>query len=324
MSRGQGYRDVTRNLLQNQNVNAALSITLSGRRNEQAIYGFWKYVRQRIIRDETNRNSNYLYRVRDFQHAHFSPQDPEWDLLQQLMEESLAFQYRVETGRQPFLRNHHQLDQTLRQIKCMPDIFYDYTLPDDIVQRAIISGREAIERKHMKAVTISDLQSILSKAREWETACTTTWELVACALILSGRRVHEIISSLEWQHENEYLARVTGIAKQGTPDEEVVIPILCPYEDFDRLMTKIRETELPTTSTTHRLKPAFMRYFGKWYNHSERRNIYGEAGFRMRQQSGFYPEASRIMWIDMALSHSTNVVSQATNLTYQSLQFNDE
>lgn len=239
------------------------------------------------------------------------------------MEETLPYQYRVETGRNPYFRSAPELDKALRKIRCMPDIFYEYVVPDHVAQRAKNAGREARERKHMKAATISDLQQILSKAREWHTR-THIWELVACALILSGRRVHEIISTLTWEKEDEYLARVTGIAKQGTPDEEVVIPLLCPYEDFDRLMRKIRETDLQTTSTTHRLKPAFMRYFGKWYNHSERRNIYGEAGFRMREQSGFYTEASKIMWIDLALSHTSNVVAQASNLTYQSLQFNDE
>lgn len=314
-----GYRQILKSLTSSQNADEAITLTLTRGSNA---YSFWKYVRQRILQDTEQRHPQYLSRLRDLQYRHYSPQDPEWDLLEHLYHSALSYQYRVETSRKPYLSNP-QLNKALKMIPTLPEVFYMYQLPDDVVDAHIEREQERREAKHLKPVNVGNLQMILCRAREWR-QYKHPWELVACALILCGRRVGEIITSLTWDRDSVYTARVGGIAKQDMGDDEsVVVPLLCLYEDFDELMTKIREIQLPTTSTTHRLKPACMRVFGEWFNHSQRRNIYGEAAYRMRHESGFYPEMSKIMWIDKALAHSVNVVNVAGNLTYQSLTFNE-
>jgi hypothetical protein len=314
----QGYRKVL-TLLSTQNVEEAIRLTIA---KGSKAYGFWAYVRNKFFHDDKNRHPQYLSRLRDLQYRHFSPQEPEWQLFEQLYDSPLHVQYRVEACRKPYLANHPELDQALKMIKSLPESFYNYTLPPEYAEDAIERARDARELKHARAITISDLQMILSKSRDWR-QYQHPWELVSCALFLCGRRVGEVINTLVWEYHGPYTARVRGISKQ-TDTDEAVIPLLCTYEDFDGLMTKIRETQFPTTSTTHRLKPAFVRVFGEWFGHAHRRNIYGEAAFRMRNDSGFHPTMSRVMWIDMALAHQTNVIHSAGNLVYQSLLFNDE
>jgi hypothetical protein len=303
-------------------VQRAIEKTLQ--RNETA-YSYYKYIRRQIIHNNDNRHPEYLQRLRHFQYVHCSPQDyDEWALLEDLYHSPLCEQYRVETSHKPYLATAPELDKALKQIRSVIDPFYEYTIPPHIAEAAIEKEREAREAKHAKAVNIRDLQTIISKARAWRECKENPWQLVACALILSGRRVIEIVETLEWEKAGDYLASVTGIAKQDNGDEPAIIPLLCPYEEFDELMQMIRAIQPPSTNHTYQLRMAFDLYFGQWYNHSERRNIYGEAGFRDRQYNQFYPEMSRVMWIDKALAHSGNVVMQAGNLTYQSLVFQDD
>lgn len=317
----QGYQDILTSLFIEEDVPKAIRLTVA--RHEHA-YSYYKFVRQKIFANDLFRHPQYLQRLRHFQHVHFSPQDVEWKLLEDLYHSPLREQYRVETSNKAYLTTTPELDKALKQIRSIADPFYDYTLPDAIIEDAIERERRTRELKHSKAVTIRDLQVILCKAQGWRERKENPWELVSCALFLCGRRVIEIISTLEWEKAGSHLARVTGIAKQDMDSDPFVIPLLCPYEDFDELMTLIRVAQLPLNSHTHRLKPAFIRWFGEWYNHSQRRNIYAEAAFRLRREYGLFPDMSKVMWLDKVLCHSSNVVQQAPNLVYQSLLFEDE
>jgi hypothetical protein len=202
----------------------------------------------------------------------------------------------------------------------MPDAFYEYQLPEEIIEEAVEREQERRELKHSTPVNISNIQTILSRAREWHNI-QHPWELVACASILCGRRTQEILWSLQWERQSDYIIRVTGLLKQNIAQGP--IPILTKFEDFDALMNKIRENGLSSSSSTNYLKPAFMRLFGVWYPHSQRRNIYCEAAYRLRLENQFFPEISRVMWFDKALCHDVNVIHQATNLTYQILTFDE-
>lgn len=323
MGKVPAYQSILTKLLLEQNAPKAVELTVA--RNESA-YNYYKFVRQKILGNDEYRHPQYLQRLRHFQYLHFSPQDDEWAYLEDLYHSPLRYQYRVETSSKPYLPATPDLDKALKQIRCVCEAFYDYKMPDRVVEAATERDREAREMKHLRAVTISDLQNILSKARMWQSQKENPWELVACALFLCGRRVVEIVETLEWEEvpTSPYLAKVSGIAKQDMDDESFVIPLLCTFQEFDEMMTMIRAARLPLHCHTRRLKPAFMRHFGQWYNHSQRRNIYGEAGFRCRYESGFFPDMSKVMWIDKALCHTSNVVRQAGNLTYQSLVFTDE
>lgn len=310
-----GYREILFTLLEEKNPQKAIDLTIT--RDPDNAYSFYKYCRQRIFRDDANRHPQYLQRVRHFQHVHFSPQDPEWDLLNALMERPLRAQYRVETARKAYLPRH---DQALKAIPCLPEPFYEYRVPLEIVEDAVDKMREKRELKHSRPVHIADIQTIISKAREWR-SYSKPWDLVACASILCGRRTMEITREMEFEPAGEFKLYVKGLCKQNIGAGE--IPILCSSQDFCELMGKIREHQLPVDSSTHRLKPAFRRVFGEWHNHSERRNIYCEAAWRMREESGFYPDMGKIMWFDRALCHDMNVVAQNGNLSYQAIQFVD-
>ena len=308
-----GFREIIHILFTEKNPQKAIDLTIE--RDPENAYSFYKYCRQRIFREEANRNPEYLQRVRHFQHVHFSPQDPEWDLLNRLMEKPLRDQYRVETARKHYLPRH---DQALKSIPCLPLPFYEYRMPTEVVEDAVDRLRERREIKHARPIHISNVQTIISKAREWRIR-NHPWELVACASILCGRRTQEITTNMEYEPHSQYQLDVKGLCKQQIGAG--IIPLLCDAEEFCELMEKIREYQLPIDSSTHRLKPAFLRVFGQWFNHSERRNIYCEAAWRMRDVSGFYPEMSKIMWFDKALCHDMNVVAQNGSLGYQSLHF---
>jgi len=258
--------------------------------------------------------------VRDFQHVHFSPQDPEWKQLDELMESSLQHQYRTEISNKAFFCGRRHLDQTLRQIKSLPSTFYDYTIPEEFVQRAIGRERERREERHCTHTNISNIQTIVSRASDWR-QYSHPWQLVACASILCGRRTQEITWAAEFDVVDTYVVQVSGLTKQSVGQGN--IPILIPSEEFVQLIAKIRENQLPNDSTTHRLKPAFLRIFGTWFNHTQRRNIYCEAAYRMRDTSGFHPEYPPVMWFDKALCHDTNVIHQAPSLCYQTLTFHE-
>jgi hypothetical protein len=310
-----GFREIIHILFEQRNPQKAVEETIA--RDPNNAYSFYKYCRHKIFRDNAYRNPQYLHRVRHFQHVHFSPQDPEWDILNDLMEGPLSTQYRVETARRPYLPRH---DQALKAIPCLPEEFYEYKMPPEVVEDAVDKLRERRELKHSRPVHISNIQTIVSKAREWKTL-QHPWDLVACASILCGRRTQEITRDMEFEPTGEFLLDVKGLCKQEIGAG--VIPLLCSSQDFCELMAKIREHQLPIDSSTHRLKPAMHRVFGEWFNHSERRNIYCEAAWRMREESGFHPDMSKIMWFDKALCHDMNVVAQNGNLGYHSMQFVD-
>lgn len=310
-----GYRRILESLLSSQNADEAISLTLTRGSNA---YSFWRYVRKRLIQNTENRHPDYLSRLRDLQYRHLSPHDEDWQRLEHLYHSPLPYQYRVEISRKAYLTSA-DLDKALKMIPTLPEVFYMYVLPPAVIDTYIEREKERRERKHLNAVNIGNLQTILSRAREWRDK--RPWEMVACALIICGRRVGEILTGMTWERDGPFTARVHGLTKQEITS--AVIPLLCPYEEFDELMLKIRENDLPTTSTTHRLKPACNRVFGEWLNHSQRRNIYAEAAYRMREMSGFHPHMSKIMWIDEALAHSVNVIHVAGNLAYQSLTFNE-
>lgn len=312
-----GYRTILRHILQEGD--AATAITLTLERNDNA-YSFYKYCRQKALADDTHREPRYLQRVRHFQHLHYSPQDPEWDKLNTLMEGPLRTQYRVETSPDAYLTDPER-DEALKEIRCMPDAFYEYRMPTWVIDEAQERQNFRREFKHSHVVTIANVQTLFSRAQNWR-EYSHPWELVACALLLCGRRIEEVTTTLHWEAESNFVIKIRGLVKQRNGDG--VIPILIPYRDFTELMARIREHCLPTTSTTHRLKPAFLRVYGEWLNHTQRRNIYCELAYRLRYESGFFPELSRVMWFDKALCHDTNVIHQATNLTYQTLNFRDE
>jgi hypothetical protein len=319
VDQAQGYRNILTSLLSTQNAEEAKRLTVLGRHPDN-VYSFYRYCRTKIIDDEANRHSKYLYRVRDFQHVHFSPQDSEWDQLNELMEATLRVQHRTQISRKPFFKTRPDLDKALRKIKPLVEIFYEYTLSDDYFERhrdREIARREAA---HCKPLNIGNIQMIISRARQWR-EFTHPWDLVACASILCGRRTQEIMWSMIIEQKKGYVIYVRGLLKQNIG--EGPIPILTHCDEFDELLAKIREHRLPCESTTHRLKPAFMRMFGEWFNHTQRRNIYCEAAYRMRDESKFFPDYSRVRWFDKALCHDSNVIHQATSLVYQALTFNE-
>lgn len=312
-----GYSAILHALFTERDPEKAVQLTID--RNPNNAYSFYKYVRQRIFRDDTNRHPDYLQRVRHFQHVHYSPQDPEWHILNTLMEASLRTQYSVETARAQHLPNK-ALDKALKSIPSLPQEFYVYQMPLEIVEEAMDRLRVRREEKHARPVTISNVQTIVETARNFQ-EFKHPWDLVACASILCGRRTQEILCDMEYEPHSDYQIKVSGLCKQKIGAG--IIPILTTADKFMELMQKIREHHLPIESSTHRLKPAFKRIFGKWYNHSERRNIYCEAAWRVRDESGFYPEMSKIMWFDKALCHDDNVIHRAANLTYHAAQFEE-
>jgi hypothetical protein len=313
-----GYRDILTRLLSDQNASEAIRLTIE--RDRDNAYSFAKYCLSKIVGDDNNRRPDYLLRVRYFQHVHFSPQDPEWDQLQLLMEGSLRAQYRAETSRKPFFRGRPDLDADLRQIKCLPHAVYEYRIPEELVEEAKERERERREELHSNPVNISDIQTIISRALAWRER-SDPWEWVACASVLCGRRTQEILHAADFTPVDRYIVQVSGLLKQGKGEGK--IPVVGDTDDFMALMEKIRENNLPSYNHSNRFKPAFVRVFGGWYNHTQRRNIYCEATYRCRDISGFYPDAPRIIWFDRALCHDSNVIHQAPSLCYQTLTFHE-
>ena len=303
------------------NLQKAIAITVA--RGDGA-YGYWQNVRTKIRADEWFRSPLYLQQLRDFKERHFSPQDQQWERLEELAQASLQRQCFVQSSRQDYLK--HPLNQELIKIAPLRPIVYDYVIPKEFWNVHIARKEAAKDRKHANATNIGDLQTIISKAREWRQYQDLP-ALLACALILTGRRICEIHGDMEFRldPENSYRAIVKGLAKTLDTDREWTIPLLMPYADIIALIGQIRmQDRLLRGSESQMIQRAEIRVFGRKLEHSMRRNIYAEAAFRERHVHQFMPSASQLLFADAVLCHeNTNSLAKHRLSGYAALTFDE-
>lgn len=322
------YQSIISALFTDQDPAKAIALTLA--RGDETCYSYWESIRKRIIRDERFRADNFLFRLRQFKEEHFSPQDPQWALLEDLATKTLREQYAVERCRKPFLKcANPALEDQLKKIKCLNPLFYDYVLPREAHQRQKARRTEKLESRHVNSVQIElgEMQRILSVAKNWREYGPV--DRLVCALILSGRRVPEVLVTMRWEPdpENRFRAVVWGMGKDQDAETRWTIPILCDYTEFDLLMQDVRSQldgwfreSGAMYQTIHR---ADVRVFGTKLNHSMKRAIYSELAFRERHVSQFMVNATKMRFVDAALAHECSV-ADLTISTYQAYTVVDE
>lgn len=293
--------------------------------------------RRFIVSNDSNRNSDYEGAVAALVEK-ASSQDKE--RLQSLIDSSLLIQHGVYMSKKPFLEDK-ALDKELHQICPCKVVMYRFKAPDEIVEAYRANRNERMQSQHHhqnqdRAAYHLDLQ----ESEKWLETCRKTllcpvtsvhdYYNVAAALgLVSGRRNYEILKTLTLQPaEHKYQAKVGGIAKQKFQDQhkEYTIPLLCPYEEFERGMMNLRAFRDVTGDCSvisgkygKGINRATSRLFGRGLNHTQKRNIYVELAYLNKENNGYMTgenSCSKEAWVGAALCH---VPAFTSNSAYQAM-----
>lgn len=259
-----------------------------------------------------------------------------------LFNASLRVQYRTLSSKKRYLHNF-RLERRLKQLKPVDPILYEFQLSDDLSQAAQEQRTQRIvaQQHHDRHdpgfynKTETQIQELLRIATEFIskpiTKTTDLWKMINALGFLCGRRNSEIYETLQWSPASHpYQTTVKGILKrEGVTtgqEDEFTIPLLCPYLDFDKAMTSIREfREANATSSVVQspcMRQQCIRLFGENYTHTQKRNIYAEMAWRNRELNGFLTgsqSCAKRVWIQHALCHNFNRIGDTDRYTVMNI-----
>lgn len=311
-----------------------LSSYTDSRLDAPAIYSIWVRTRQFIVKQDRYKDPDYAVHINEL--AEIADREDASKLLK-LLDSPLRDQHRVQSGKRPFLGDR-RLNRLFKAITPVLPAFYRFKLPPDIYQwtkeRRVKSdeSRQAHQTGNRDDFYVSDTEaeSMIDKAREVILdnigSNRDYYNNVAALQLLCGRRLYEILVSVIWTPASHpYQANVVGIAKKRTLKvdgyETHTIPLLCPYTEFDKAMTRVREfmpfdpesddaSSITPTRGKH-VDRACIRLFGKKYTQTQKRNIYAELAWRKRETENHFligdQSCSKNYWFSKALCHEFNV-----------------
>ena len=305
----------------------------------KAIHSMHCGVRRAMLKDESNRRTEYETEIRQLIASLDPNNDEDRYTLTYLLTKPLLEQQQIYKMKKPVLRDHIA-QARLNKINPAIQLICDFKLPEDVVSHVMAYTRNARQKRmyHQDGreytMTRVDMDRILAVAKRTIDVRTNPvqrpkqWcEYVVCCGLLSGRRTWEIVSTLEWDPlpDLPFQARVSGMAKslehevmnQGHP--EIDIPLLCDFDTFDRAMWELRGFRTLTGRCDDKenniqagLRSASQRLFGRVISHTEKRNIYSEMAFRDKENSKFMLDCSRVAWVEAALGHKSLFHANAT------------
>lgn len=303
-----------------------------------SMYSTWSRVRQIISRDQAYRNKYYFYRIEQLMKQEGLPQE-DYLKLQDLKDSSLQYQHRVQSSSRKYLSNE-LYDKWLHHIPALIMPVYKFVLPMEVVstRKAILTERAQLDQNHNRKEKFeykcSDVQLQnwieISKATVASIPVASSkqyYEVLVSLQLLTGRRNYEIINSIEMFPviDNKYQARVTGILKRGTRDDEMdIIPLLEEYDILDHALKSLREfknmTGDPSAVNSRvggNISKASLRLFNRRLTHTQKRNLYVECAWRERETNNkFYVgdnSCSRTVWVGKALGHKFKPVVTLSN-----------
>lgn len=312
-----------------------LSSYTDSRLDAQAIYAVWVRTRQYIVKQDRYKDPEYEKHIQEL--AELAEDREDADKLLKLLDSPLRDQHRVQSEKKTFLKDR-RTNRLFKAITPILPAFYRFKLPPEIYQWAKekrvkkYESTQAHQTGNRDRLYISDNDAIaiVDKAREVILddigSNRDYYNNVAALQFLSGRRVYEILVSIIWTPASHpFQANVVGIAKKRTLKvdgyETHTIPLLCPYADFDKAMTRVRaympfdpDTDDASSITPTRGKyvdRACIRLFGKKYTQTQKRNIYAELAWRKRDVENHFligkQSCSKHYWFSKALCHEFNL-----------------
>lgn len=342
---------VVNRIVQNKNPEEAMSFLLSQYPNQiqsaRSIYSMWSRVRKIMLDEELVANPSYHSEIARIGKLVSSQED--LDRIIRLLSSSLTDQHRVSISSRPFL-DDQDLDDELKACDPCNDLFHRFQLPEHIIkakfsqelQRTRLNQQHALRPREDYKLSEEELFDMFSKVDDRltfsESIITSKqyYDVIVCLQLASGRRNFEIISTLEYRPgPTSYQAIVSGICKNQNLEmheniiPEYTIPLNVDYKTFSKAMNAVR-TYKPLYEMTPsevnssygaRILAASERLFGRRLTHTQKRNIYVEKAYRMRNVNQFCSGAqscSRHMWAAKALCHTTSISTDCTQ-RYQAM-----
>lgn len=313
----------------------------------RAIYSMWARVRKILLDEELVWNDYYLVRLQKL----IEEANLEEDRVKmtKLMSGSLMDQHKVSYSTTPFLTDP-DMDDWLKSLDPCDILFYRFQLPTSIVTerfkqegaRAKLNQEHRLKSRNAYKITeekMEEMFDIASEVVQFSTEITSTkkyYETIVALQLVSGRRNYEIMSSLDYHPgPHPYQAIVSGICKKHLEEliegveEEHVIPLTVEYRLFEKAMNAVRKFRTfrglsPTevnSSYGNCILAASDRLFGRRLTHTQKRNLYVEKAYKMRNVNQFCvgnESCSRYQWAANALCHVSNSAPGVTQ-RYQAM-----
>ena len=304
------------------------------KRSARAIYSMWTRVRKIMLDEELVCSDYYLPRLENLINEANLEEDKV--KLRKLMACSLSDQHKVSISTTPFLVDD-EMDDWLKSLEPCDMLFHRFQLPSDVCNerfrqersRAKLNQEHRLKARSAYKISEADLEQMFNTAADvvqFAEPITNTkkyYEVVVALQLVSGRRNYEIMSSLDYHPgPNIFQAIVSGICKKTIDElvegieEEYIIPITVEYKVFKSAMDAIRKFKSlrglspseVNSSYGASVLAASDRLFGRRLTHSQKRNLYVEKAYKMRNVNQFCVgehSCSKHRWAAMALCHAS-------------------
>lgn len=320
---------VIRCLLEEQDGRAAMQMLLQHYDNPIKdacrIYNMYTKIRMAILEDpeERFRNPEYYEKLESLMNTLLNF-DTDLDTLIEIYESSLKDQHKYQSRHKWTFFSDPDVEMVFKRILPLIDCFYDFSIPGDVynaklrmderrsidaqfhMDSNIIHSIDANELNHIRSICLDTIEEPITSRMRWS-------EAVVALQILSGRRTHEILLSLQVSSFVElapHIIELKGIAKQDTlvEDKTYRLPLVCTVSQFRDVIERIREYEplnhASVPAATHkRITRAANRLFGMEFSHTIKRNLFCEIAWNERNKSGFMVACSKKQWFSLALGH---------------------
>lgn len=275
--------------------------------NAFTIYNRWKRLRSLMMRDPRFQNRSYERDVQVLidQAVYKEPTGFDVSLLRNLLLSTTLDRHKINMFTQRSTFKNREVFFMFKRIKPFIREFYEFQLPDELIDEKDIISRDNNLLKQMHQKSRANIFSLSQKKiREWrqssldiirDTANYTKRNiglLIAAIQILSGRRLIEIVGHMNiiCPGPTEYSAYVSNLAKKkllftaerhsSQSDERVLIPLLCKFNDFKNVIMQIRSLEEFTGAVRPyiftKTSKATVEAFKEKLDHTVKRNIYCE------------------------------------------------
>lgn len=296
------------------------------------------------LKDPSHRRAKYEEEIRALiEEVKSDSPDPDAEedvrRLTKLLQASLLEQNRVySTNKSRYLLNK-EADATLHTIRPACTVFYDFVLPEAIVQDAFNHSNKRRAQRMLQTdgkeynFSLAEVDEMIRAAKAAiDTDITRPREyyrVIAALGILSGRRAFEIAKTMSYsQGPTPFQATVTGTTKGNALKSEQVysVPLLVPYTSFATAMDKLRAfrtveglcDDQPMISIRAGVNIETKKLFKRSLSHTQKRNIYSEMAYRDRENNGFVAQGcSKAAWVKMALCH--DLIFMDPTSTYSSM-----
>ena len=302
----------------------------------RAIYSMWTRIRKIMLDEELVCNDHYLPRLQNIIDEAVYEEDRV--KLIKLQSASLADQHKVSISTTQFLLDD-ETDDWLKSLEPCDAIFHSFQLPTDISNerfkqdrnRAKLNQEHRLKAKSAYKISETELEEMFEVASDvvrFAPDISSTkkyYEVVVALQLVSGRRNYEIMNSLDYQpgpQGYQYQTTVSGICKKTIDElvegieEEYVIPLTVEYRLFKNAMDAVRKFKplrglSPSevnSSYGASILAASNRLFGRRLTHSQKRNLYVEKAYKMRNVNQFCvgeQSCSKHRWAARALCHAS-------------------